>query len=157
MELYNQNMLLTVDEVATLFDVSPRWIQMLSKSGKLPKSQPGKYPLLPTVQSYLSHLHSRLDPAHEKQRLLKHKANITEMTEMEMRGELVRVGDVRREIFTASRQIRNTFQILPSRIHRDLAIMNDPFEIQIFLEKEVSATLHEVEKKLSETVEGKNF
>ncbi len=157
MDIYNHNMLLTVDQVATLFDCSPRWVQMLTKSGKLPKSEPGKYPLLATVQAYLSHLHSRLDPSHEKQRLLKHKANLAELQELELRGELVRAGDVRREIFTASRQIRNTFQIMPSRIHRELAIMRDRFEVQNFLEKEVSATLNEIEKKLSATVDGKNF
>ena len=152
MDIYNHNMLLTVDEVATLLDCSPRWVQMLSKAGKLPKTQPGKYPLLPTVQAYLSHLQNRLDPGQEKTRLLRAKANIAEMEESEMRGDLVRSDAVRQGIYTASRQIRNIIQAMPARIHRELATISDSFEIQIRLEKEVSLILIEAEKLLSKGV-----
>jgi phage terminase Nu1 subunit (DNA packaging protein) len=140
-----------VTTIAKLLDLTDRRVQQLANDGVIPRAERGRYDLIATVQGYVRFLRERAfgavantDSHTEKTRLTAAQANIAEMTEMEMRGELVRAGDVRREIYTASRQIRNTMLTMPDRIASKLVTVDDGLVIHEMLEAEVTVMLEDV-------------
>jgi len=140
-----------VTTIAKLLDLTDRRVQQLANDGVIPRAERGRYDLIATVQGYVRFLRERAfgavantDSHTEKTRLTAAQASIAEMTEMEMRGELVRAGDVRREIYTASRQIRNTMLTMPDRIASKLVTVDDGLVIHEMLEAEVTVMLEDV-------------
>jgi len=140
-----------VTTIAKLLDLTDRRVQQLANDGVIPRAERGRYDLIATVQGYVRFLRERAfgavantDAHTEKTRLTAAQASIAEMTEMEMRGELVRAGDVRREIYTASRQIRNTMLTMPDRIASKLVTVDDGLVIHEMLEAEVTVMLEDV-------------
>jgi len=140
-----------VTTIAKLLDLTDRRVQQLANDGVIPRAERGRYDLIATVQGYVRFLRERAfgavantDSHTEKTRLTAAQANIAEMTEMEMRGELVRAGDVRREIYTASRQIRNTMLTMPDRIASKLVTVDDGLVIHEMLEAEITVMLEDV-------------
>ena len=140
-----------VTTIAKLLDLTDRRVQQLANDGVIPRAERGRYDLIATVQGYVRFLRERAfgavantDSHTEKTRLTAAQASIAEMTEMEMRGELVRAGDVRREIYTASRQIRNTMLTMPDRIASKLVTVDDGLVIHEMLEAEITVMLEDV-------------
>ena len=140
-----------VTTIAKLLDLTDRRVQQLANDGVIPRAERGRYDLIATVQGYVRFLRERAfgavantDAHTEKTRLTAAQASIAEMTEMEMRGELVRAGDVRREIYTASRQIRNTMLTMPDRIASKLVTVDDGLVIHEMLEAEITVMLEDV-------------
>lgn len=70
-------------------------------------------------------------------------ARIARLNYEEKKKKLIDSGDVERRIFELARRSRNSLLVMPSRIAHELANMTDPNKIQIFLEKEMTASLEE--------------
>ncbi len=85
-----------------------------------------------------------LDLVQERAALANVQRQQTELKNAEIRGELVRARDVRREIYIASRQIRNTMLTLPDRIASKLVTVDDGLIIHEMLEAEVTVMLEDV-------------
>ena len=74
------------------------------------------------------------------------QANIAEMTDSEMRGELVRTDDIRRTIFSAARSVRNSVQTISDRISMPIAGMSDQHDIHTLIDGEIMHVLGDMDK-----------
>lgn len=83
--------------IARLLVITPRRLQQLTKEGYLPKSERGRYELVPVVQAYIRYLRDRAvkgdlgddDFGTHKTRLIKAKADIAEIEAAQLRQELL--------------------------------------------------------------------
>ena len=90
-----------VTTIAKLLILTPRWVQHLAREGVIPKSERGRYELVPAVQGYIRYLRDRAIGADlpdgggdHKIRLLKARADIAEYEAERMAGELAPVDEV---------------------------------------------------------------
>ena len=75
------------EAIARLLVITPRRLQQLTKEGYLPKSERGRYELVPVVQAYIRYLRDRAvkgdlgddDFGTHKTRLIKAQADIAEL------------------------------------------------------------------------------
>lgn len=82
--------------IAQLLDLTPRRVNQLSAEGIIPKSERGRWELVPAVKGYIRYLRDKAikgdvggDESAHKQRLLKARADIAEMEAERLSGELV--------------------------------------------------------------------
>ena len=90
-----------MSELAKILMIGVRRVQQLAKEGIIPKTEKGRYALIPAVQGYVRFLqeHSMstnsvpADYRKEKARLTKAQAEIAEIELAQKRGELAPVAD----------------------------------------------------------------
>ena len=68
------------------------------------------------------------------------------MTDAEMRGELVRTDDIRRNIFSAARSVRNSVQTISDRISMPISGMSDQHDIHTLIDGEIMHVLGDMDK-----------
>ena len=143
----------TLEKIAKLLMLSERRCQQLVTDGIIPKHPRGEYDLVQSVQGYVKFLRERAfggvantDQHTEKTRLVSAQANIAEMTDAEMRGELVRTDDIRRTIFSAARSVRNSVQTISDRISMPIAGMSDQHDIHTLIDGEIMHVLGDMDK-----------
>lgn len=139
-------------ELAEYLELTERRVQQLSKEDVIVKVSHGKYDLHKSVKGYLVYLREKAyggvagtDQHSEKTRLLAAQANIAELNDAEMRGELVNADEIKRSIFTAARQIRNSIQTIPDRLSTTLAGIDDHYEIHNVIESELNQVLTDMD------------
>lgn len=54
-----EKLIVSVAELAEIFDVTPQWLRQLAREGALPTPRAGMLPFAETVRRYLSHLRRR--------------------------------------------------------------------------------------------------
>ena len=147
----------SLETISKLLMLSERRCQQLVTDGVIPKHARGEYDLVKSVQGYVKFLRERAfggvantDQHTEKTRLVSAQANIAEMTDAEMRGDLVRTDDIRRTIFSAARSVRNSVQTIPDRISMPIAGMNDQHDIHELIDGEIMQVLGDMEKTWAE-------
>ena len=77
----------------------------------------------------------------EKIRTQRATADIKEMEAKEKAGKLIDVEVVKKQAFTAGRNVREAFQNLPARISAELACETDPHRVESKLENEIRIIL----------------
>lgn len=137
-----------IETISKLLMLSERRCQQLVTDGVIPKQGRGEYDLVKSVQGYVKFLRERAfggvantDQHTEKTRLVSAQANIAEMTDAEMRGDLVRAEDIRRTLYTAARTVRNSVQTISDRVSSPIAGMTDQHDIHELIDNEVMEVL----------------
>jgi len=143
----------SIETISKLLMLSERRCQQLVNDGVIPKKGRGQYDLVQCVQGYVNFLRERAfggvantDQHSEKTRLVSAQANIAEMTDSEMRGDLVKTKDVRRAIFSAARSVRNSMQTIPDRISMPIAGMSDHYDIHELIDSEIMQVLGDMDR-----------
>lgn len=143
----------SVETIANLLEISARQVQSLAKRGIIPKSDNGRYALVPAVQGYLRFLRSRAingDVASAggdgdyKARLTRARAEIAEMEAERVRGSLVAVDDVTRVWGEAATNLRARMLALPHKVAPMIAVETDITTCHQVIETEVHGVLSEL-------------
>ena len=142
-----------VDTISKLLLLTPRRIQQLVREGVLPRSERGRYELVPVVQAYVGYLKDRtigtevnvisLDEA--RQRKLAAKAELAEILLREKTNELVSLDLVRmvwEELISTSRA---RLLSLPAKIAPVVAVEDDANICKQLVEEAVNEALYELE------------
>ena len=136
--------------------ISDRRIQQLKDANVIVKIERGQYDFVQSTQGYINFLRERAfggvantDQHGEKTRLITAQANIAEMNDAELRGDLVRVSEIRRAIFTAARGVRNSLQTVADRLAQPLAGEDDHHEIHAMIENEINQILHDMKEQFA--------
>ncbi len=139
-----------LDDFRKISTLDPRRIQQLKKEGHIVDRGRGKY-FISHVRDYICYLQrlvqkrkldqapkpGDLDPAQEKARADKERADKLAMENARERGELVRASEVDAMIAEVDGIIRTNFLALPSRLASELAGMDDPRAVQVRLDEEI--------------------
>lgn len=146
----------SLETISKLLMLSERRCQQLVSDGVIPKHARGEYDLVKSVQGYVKFLRERAfggvantDQHTEKTRLVSAQANIAEMTDAEMRGDLVRTEEIRRTLYSAARSVRNSVQTIPDRVASPIAGMTDQHDIHQLLDNELTEVLSNLDKDWS--------
>ena len=149
----------TLQELSAFLMLTDRRVQQLKDANVIVKFGRGEYDLTKSTQGYINFLRERAfggvantDQHGEKTRLITAQANIAEMNDAELRGDLVRVDEIRRSIFTAARGVRNSLQTVADRLAQPLAGEDDHHEIHAMIENEINQILHEMESEFNNLV-----
>jgi phage terminase Nu1 subunit (DNA packaging protein) len=149
----------TLQELSDFLMLTDRRVQQLKKDGVIVKIDRGQYDLVQSTQGYINFLRERAfggvantDQHGEKTRLITAQANIAEMNDAELRGDLVRVDEVRRTIFTAARGVRNSLQTVADRLSQPLSGVDDHHEIHDMIEGEINQILTDMDKEWAHVV-----
>ncbi len=149
----------SIETISKLLMLSERRCQQLVGEGVIPKQGRGQYDLVQSVQGYVKFLRERAfggvantDQHGEKTRLITAQANIAEMNDAELRGDLVRVDEVRRAIFTAARGVRNSLQTVADRLAVPISAENDHHEIHDIIEGELNQILTDMDEEWAHVV-----
>jgi phage terminase Nu1 subunit (DNA packaging protein) len=142
----------SLETISKLLMLSERRCQQLVSDGIIPKHPRGEYDLVQSVQGYVKFLREKAfggvantDQHIEKTRLVSAQANIAEMNDAELRGDLVRTDDVRRTIFSAARSVRNSVQTIADRVSMPIAGMSDQHDIHELIDAEVMQVLGDMD------------
>lgn len=114
----------TLEEIADLFLVEPRWINRLAKDRGLPREGRGQYDLIKVVRWYVAFLNRQVDELRAggedglqaKARFLKSQANMKEMDEAARRGETVNIMEVASIVEEALSILRTRLLSLHKRV-----------------------------------------
>ncbi len=151
--------IMTLQELSEFLMLSDRRIQQLKDANVIVKIERDQYDFVQSTQGYINFLRERAfggvantDQHGEKTRLITAQANIAEMNDAELRGDLLRADETRRAIFTAARGVRNSLQTVADRLAQPLAGEDDHHEIHAMIEGEINQILHDMESEFANLV-----
>ena len=138
--------------------MTDRRVQQLVKDGVIPKTEKNRYELAPCVQGYIRYLQERAvgnaaAPADfhiEKARLVKLQADKTQMEVDELGGKLVRVDEVKKELYSAITDCKNRLLSIPSKAAPIVTNETNPAIVQGVLDDLVREALTELSKEKDE-------
>jgi len=146
----------TLQELSAFLMLTDRRVQQLKDANVIVKFGRGEYDLTKSTQGYINFLRERAfggvantDQHGEKTRLITAQANIAEMNDAELRGDLLRADETRRAIFTAARGVRNSLQTVADRLAQPLAGEDDHHEIHAMIENEINQILHDMKEQFA--------
>ena len=147
-----------VGTISRLLLMTDRRVQQLVKDGVIPKTEKNRYELAPCVQGYIRYLQERAvgnaaAPADfhiEKARLVKLQADKTQMEVDELGGKLVRVDEVKKELYSAITDCKNRLLSIPSKAAPIVANETNPAIVQGVLDDLVREALTELSKEADE-------
>ena len=149
----------TLQELSAFLMLTDRRVQQLKDANVIVKFGRGEYDLTKSTQGYINFLRERAfggvantDQHGEKTRLITAQANIAEMNDAELRGDLLRADETRRAIFTAARGVRNSLQTVADRLAVPMAGEDDHHEIHDMIEGEINQILHDMESEFANLV-----
>ena len=149
----------TLQELSAFLMLTDRRVQQLKDENVIVKFGRGEYDLTKSTQGYINFLRERAfggvantDQHGEKTRLITAQANIAEMNDAELRGDLLRADETRRAIFTAARGVRNSLQTVADRLAVPMAGEDDHHEIHDMIEGEINQILHDMESEFANLV-----
>ena len=148
--------IMTLQELSEFLMLTDRRIQQLKDANVIVRVERGQYDFVKSTQAYINFLRERAfggvantDQHGEKTRLITAQANIAEMNDAELRGDLLRADETRRAIFTAARGVRNSLQTVADRLAVPLAGEDDHHEIHDMIEGEINQILHDMENEFA--------
>ena len=147
-----------VGTISRLLLMTDRRVQQLVKDGVIPKTEKNRYELAPCVQGYIRYLQERAvgnaaAPADfhvEKARLVKLQADKTQMEVDELGGKLVRVDEVKKELYSAITDCKNRLLSIPSKAAPIVTNETNPAIVQGVLDDLVREALTELSKEADE-------
>lgn len=126
-----------VSTIAKLLDLTERRVQQLAREGVLPKAESGRYDLVQAVRGYVKYLRDRAvgdasaaDAYTERARLTRLTADKLELEIARQTGQLVDAAAVKKEAFSAGRQVRDRLMKIPDKLSPELATMDDAHAIR---------------------------
>lgn len=135
------------DEIAALLDMTTRNVNLLGTQGILPKARNGRYSRIECVHRWIRYLKGRLETgddetlAKQRTRLTKNKADIAEMEQSRLRGELLPANEVRAGWSQIVAQIKTRLLAIPSKIAARLAVMRTAAECKALVNAEIREAL----------------
>ncbi len=138
--------------IARLLNISERRVQQLAKDGIIPKPSHGKYDLIPCVQGYIKYLQNcitgnqtaAIDSNLERARLLKAKADKTEIEVNTLKGRLIATDEMERMWCAMLAAFRAKMLALPSKSAQLVAPLNNHHDIRRVLTDQVHEALSEL-------------
>ncbi len=139
---------LKLKEVAELFDVSPRWIDRLSKEKDFPRVARGQYDLKKCVRWYLGYLRAQVDEARRgtdsiqrsEERKAKAQADLLELKLARERAQVITVDEAIATFEPMLAAIRSLMMGIPKHAARELANK----EIEQYLDTFIRRALTEI-------------
>ena len=146
--------------IATLLDLSERRVQQLSQEGVIPKSERGRYELVPAVQGYVHFLRDRnvspgvvsLDVA--RQRKTAAEAELAEIELAKARADVVAIEDVAKRWDAILSGVRTRMLALPSKVAPMVTHENDQGIVKECIEDAIHTALGELSAGLSNDTGG---
>jgi len=142
------------DQLATILGLAPVTVNKLANEG-MPRASHGRYDVAACVQWYVATWRARVDDAKagggdtsERKRYDAARADRAELDLKERKGQLVEVRLVRRLLTDMSEVLTSGLDGLPARLAAELAVRDEPVEVQTRLEEEV----HELRTAISAAV-----
>lgn len=140
--------------IARFLNLTERRVQQLARDGIIPKPEKGKYDLVRCVQQYVHYLQDRAfgsgvsaqDTHHERARLIKAQADKTELEVATMRNQLVAIESVETDWLQHISACRMRLLALPTKTAFQIAVMQEPAEIERFLKHNIYEALTELAK-----------
>lgn len=135
--------------IARFLNLTERRVQQLARDGIIPKPEKGKYDLVRCVQQYVQYLQDRAygsgvsaqDTHHERARLIKAQADKTELEVATMRNQLVAIESVETDWLQHISACRMRLLALPTKTAFQIAVMQEPAEIERFLKHSIYEAL----------------
>lgn len=141
--------------ISALLLLTDRRVNQLVKEGVIPRSERGRYELVPVVQAYIRYLKDRavkadasegrespaLDLSLERARLAKEQADAQELKNAAARGEMLPAAEVERAWGDILGAVRARMLAVPSRLRQRIGHLTEP---------EVHAVDSEIRDALSE-------
>jgi phage terminase Nu1 subunit (DNA packaging protein) len=148
--------------IATLLDLSERRVQQLSREGVIPKSERGRYELVPAVQGYVHYLRDRninpevisLDVA--RQRKTAAEAELAEIELAKARADVVSIEDVAKRWDSILSGVRARMLALPTKVAPMVTHENDQGIVKECIENVIHTALGELSAGLSDDAGGGN-
>lgn len=142
-----------VAAIAKLLLLTERRVQQLHKEGIIPRSDRGRYELVPSVQGYIRYLQDRAVPQgmstgdlhEEKARLTRAQADIAELGLRERAGELVQADEAVLAWEQMLTNCKNKLLSIPSKAAPILAAEGDPAVVQNEIDDFIREALDELQ------------
>ena len=158
--------IVTVNELAALFDCSTVKIHELARDGVVVRTERGQYLKDVSVQNYIKRLRasaagrtnsegSGLCLPDESARLKAAQAEYYDIKNARSRGELVLVAEVEAACFKDYRATRDKLMQIPSKIAPRMAALKDASECFAILEREFEKALNSLSDEAAERLRKK--
>lgn len=140
--------------ISKLLDLSDRRIQQLSREGVIPKTERGRYELVPAVRGYIRYLRERsldvgvvsIDEA--RQRKAAAEAELSEIELAKARAAVVSVDDVAKQWQSILSGVRTRLLAVPTKVAPMVAVENDQTIVKGLIEDGVHTALGELSAEL---------
>jgi len=149
----------SLNTIAKLLDLSPRRVQQLSKEGIIPRSERGRYELVPSVRGYVNYLRERsidngssvvsLDDA--RKRKTNAEAEMAEIELAKARASVVNIRDVRKQWDKVMGECRTRILALPTILAPVVAPETELQIVKELMENSVNKALGELAQGISHT------
>ena len=141
-----------VSTIAKLFGVTERRVQQLAQEGILPKPEKNQYELVGCVREYINYLQQRAfgkgvapqDSHLERARLLKAQADNAELDLAHKTGGLITVERVEVDWLGMINACKSKLLSIPTKAAYQISNLDDPHEIEKFLERLIHEALTEL-------------
>jgi|TARA_Y100000593_G_scaffold92489_1_gene184279 phage terminase Nu1 subunit (DNA packaging protein) len=145
-----------VSTICKLLDLSERRVQQLSRANVIPKTERGRYELVPAVRGYIAYLRERsldvgvvsLDVA--RQRKAAAEAELSEIELAKARAAVVAIDDVAKQWESILSAVRTRMLTVPTKIAPLVAVENDQSMVKELIEDAVHSALGELASGISD-------
>jgi phage terminase Nu1 subunit (DNA packaging protein) len=141
-----------IETISRLLDLTPQRIGQLVKEGVIPKAERGRYELVPVVQSYIRYLRDRAvkgdvhgdDYSAHRTRLIKARADLTEMEKAQALAELIPAQDVEKAWTDVLTNCRAKLLSIPTKTAPEVYAAESLTEVKVVLKSAVNEALSEL-------------
>ncbi len=141
-----------LDTICKLLDLTPQRINQLVREGIVPRAERGRYELVPVVQAYVKYLRERAvkgdvhgdDYSTHRTRLVKARADLTEMEKAQMVGELIPAQDVQDAWVEVLGNCRAKLLSIPTKTAPEVFAADTLVEVKAILKQSVNEALAEL-------------
>jgi len=146
------NNVVPLKTIARTLDLTERRVNQLVKEGTLPKTERGRYELIPVVQAYIKFLREKSvntdvgadDYAAQRTRLTKAKADMAEMEKDQMANSLIPASDVGDAWEAMVSNMRAKMLSLPTKVATSVFVSEDVSETKRIIKEQVYEALTEL-------------
>ncbi|WP_319825849.1 terminase small subunit, Nu1 [Thalassovita sp.] len=138
--------------IAKLLDLSERRVQQLSREGVIPKATRGQYDLIGSVRGYVRYLREQAvrtqagapDYAVERARLIRARADLSEMEAEARRGALIAADDIEAAWIAVLALLRTRLLALPDRLAPVVHAQEGPAGVREVIREAIREALEEM-------------
>jgi phage terminase Nu1 subunit (DNA packaging protein) len=141
-----------LDTICKLLDLTPQRVNQLVREGIVPRSERGRYELVPVVQAYVRYLRDRAvkgdvhgdDYSAHRTRLVKVRADLLEMEQSQAEGRLIPAGDVEAAWVEVLANCRAKMLSIPTKAAPEVFAAESLVEVKGLLKTAVNEALSEL-------------
>ena len=145
-----------VSTICKLLDLTDRRVQQLSREGIIPKTERGRYELVPAVRGYIKYLRDRcvdngvvsIDVA--RQRKITAEAELAEIELAKARADVVCIQDVAKQWDFILSAVRTRLLAVPTKVAPMAAVETDQSRVKELIEDGVFTALGEIAATISD-------